>query len=135
MPYFVAPGKSITTPGGTLAGGDPDSEVTWQKLCKNTNDPARAESAKAQIPRLVACGAIVEADTMPMSPKQTQAAEAREKITETVALSSPAERATPEKTAAKPPKAEKHSVPLSEDAEKAAKAKKDGPKGGAKKAD
>ncbi len=134
MPYFVAPGKSITTPRGTIAGGDPDSEVTWKDLCKNTNDSARNEIAKEQIPRLLKCGALVEADEMPMTPKQTQLAEAREKITETVALTPPAERDAPEKTSAKP-KVEKHSVPLSEDAEKAAKAKKSGPKGGAKKAD
>lgn len=137
MPYFVAPGKSITTPRGTIAGGDPDSEVTWKDLCKNTNDSARNEIAKEQIPRLLKCGAIVEAETMPMTPKQTQEAEARAKITDTVPLNKPAERGTTGKTSAAPakPKVEEHSVPLSEDAEKAEKAKKGGPKGGAKKAD
>jgi len=86
MPYFVAKGRAITSARGVISGGAADSEVTWQCLCKHKDDPKAVESAKAQLPRLKACGALVEADEAPLTPREATALEARDKITEKIPL-------------------------------------------------
>jgi len=86
MPYYVAPGKAITSPRGIISGSDVDSEVTWQRLCKHKDDPKAEKSARDQLPRLVKCGALVKADKRPLTPREVTALEARDKITETIPL-------------------------------------------------
>lgn len=153
MPYYVAPGKAITSPRGIIASGDADSEVTWQRLCKHKDDPKAEKSAKGQIPRLMACGAIVEADERPLSPQDVADGEARNKITETIPLQRPQGRdgrktgvkgrqagklAEAQERVAKAAEVQKQSVDLSGDeAAEDAKAAEDAAaaaKGGAKRA-
>jgi len=92
MGYYVAEGRTITSARGIISGGAEDSEITWKCLCKRQNDPKAVETAKAQIPRLLKCGAIIEADEMPLSPADVADGEARDKITETIPLQRPQSR-------------------------------------------
>ena len=114
MPYFVSPGRSITTSRGIVAAGDEDSEITWQRLCRNANDKELVKAAKRQIPRLLGVGAITEADEAPLSREDAEAAEVAGRIREDVDLASaqPAKRGAGKKKAAKKKATKSQSVDM-----------------------
>ena len=114
MPYFVSPGRSITTPRGIVAADSEDSEITWQRLCRNANDKDLVKTAKRQIGRLLDAKAIMEADEAPLSREEAEAAEAASRIGEQHDLASaqPAKRKLGKKKAAKKRAAKPQSVDM-----------------------
>ena len=87
MAYFVVLGKSVSVGRRIISGGESDSEITWEKLCRKPKEPEVVESAKRSLKRLHEAEILVEADSMPVLPEEIQAVEQREAITQHVPLS------------------------------------------------